>query len=62
MSNWIINDLCDAWRLGGRRTYCYLDSVRCWAQVTRDHPSGAELDWLTDILDLKTESEILEVI
>ena len=51
-------DFFAAWAQGGRRAYCYLRTAREWAMSSRDYATAAELDFLEDVLNVKTVLEI----
>lgn len=59
--NYVNRDFFHAWAQGGRHAYCYLSAARQWAVCARDYAAAAELDWLEDILNLKTAQEIAGV-
>lgn len=51
-------DFYAAWAQGGRRAYCYLRTAREWAMSSRDYVTAAELDFLEDVLNVKTVLEV----
>lgn len=53
-------DLCAAWRTGGRRAYCYLESAFRTASLRRDGESMADITFLLDLLFERESRKILE--
>lgn len=56
--NYLTPDLFAAWLAGGMRAYCYLRAAHAFAVDAKDFVAAAELDWLEDVLNVKTATEL----
>lgn len=55
----ILPDLCDAWREGGRRAFCYLEAAWLSAVLSGQFKAACEYYWLLAVLWEKTSDEVL---
>jgi hypothetical protein len=54
------SDLCDAWREGGRRAFCYTEQLFESALIQRDFETARDAAWLLDLLATKTIDEVMQ--
>lgn len=57
-TNFMQPDFVAAWTAGGMRAYSALPCARERALCLRDYPTAMVLDWLEDVLDVKTMQEL----